>query len=163
MKRIAEKALSCLLVLTMTVSMIPSQVFAADTDADEGDESAVLAGNFDVEFQAEDESRATGAVGSGILDGIIEDDTEPNTVSPQASNFEFSSLSGKVVDSDSQGVSGVSVQIYNIDENTLLPYCTTDSSGLWKTDDYEVIVGYTYGWHFLLPCLRMQTGLRMPA
>ncbi|MBQ9921435.1 MAG: leucine-rich repeat protein, partial [Clostridia bacterium] len=59
-------------------------------------------------------------------------------------SFEFSSLTGKVLDSSGQGVSGVSVQLYNIDENVCLTACTTGASGTWSSVEYDVIAGYTY-------------------
>ena len=64
MKRIANKVLSCILALTMVVSMVPSQAFATDVE-DEAETDSVLAGCFDVEFEAEDGTEQTEASDSG--------------------------------------------------------------------------------------------------
>lgn len=61
-----------------------------------------------------------------------------------ASSFEFSNINGKVVDTEGNGISGVSVQLYNIDENILLTLCTTKTDGKWSTVEYDAIANYTY-------------------
>ena len=144
MKRIVKKAFSCLLALTMTVSMIPSQTFAVDADSDEGGESSDVSETFNVEFETENELRKTVDLKSVSTDNVIGDNSETNLISLQAANFEFSTLSGKIVDSNGHGIIGVSVQNYNIDENTVLTLCTTNSNGLWNSVAYDVISGYTY-------------------
>ena len=143
MKRIANKVLSCILALTMVVSMVPSQAFATDVE-DEAETDSVLAGCFDVEFEAEDGTEQTEASDSGVYDDVAGEESAARNASLQSANFEFSSLSGRVIDSGGRGVSGVSVQIYNLNENVVLTACTTGSDGAWRSVEYDVIGGYTY-------------------
>ena len=70
MKRIASKVLSCIIALTMVVSMVPSQAFATDVE-DEVASDSVLAGSFDVEFEAEDESGLAEDADSLDSDGLV--------------------------------------------------------------------------------------------
>ncbi|MGN0334131.1 MAG: leucine-rich repeat protein [Lachnospiraceae bacterium] len=58
--------------------------------------------------------------------------------------FEFSTLTGTIQDPDGNGVGGVSVLLYNIEENEALTLCTTDDSGRWTTAEYDIIGGYHY-------------------
>ncbi|MBR5773435.1 MAG: carboxypeptidase regulatory-like domain-containing protein, partial [Clostridia bacterium] len=84
---------------------------------------------------------------SSIYDEIASDDSNLKplfSTSINSNSFEFSSLTGRVVDEEGNGVSGVSVLIYNYDENTVLSLCQTDSDGLWSSVEYDVITGYSY-------------------
>ena len=56
----------------------------------------------------------------------------------------FGTLQGAVTDSSGNGVPGVSVLLYNRDENTPLSLCRTNDAGIWTSESYEVLVGYTY-------------------
>ena len=59
-------------------------------------------------------------------------------------NFSFTTIGGKVIDAQGNGPAGVSVLLYNIDENTTLSLCVTDAAGSWVSADYDAISGYTY-------------------
>ena len=144
MKRFANKVLSCILALTIVVSMLPTQALATGVDVDENEDSTILVDSFDAALEVGDESEPTDTLETISPDGAIGGEPDAGTVTLQSTNFEFSSLSGKVVDSNGQEVSGVSVQLYNLDENVVLTPCTTGGGGLWRSAEYDVICGYSY-------------------
>ena len=114
MKRMRRRLVSILLIIAILTTMLPVQVFATEL---------------------EDEAPAN-----------IVTESEPIEALRVASqpDFSFTTVSGKVVDSQGTGVSGVSVMLYNLDENTTLSQCVTDATGSWVSADYDAIVGYTY-------------------
>ena len=72
------------------------------------------------------------------IDGVTDDVRAPKE------HVEFSKISGKVIDSEGNGVEGVSVQLYNIDENELQTMCVTNSGGNWISAEYDIVTDYTY-------------------
>ncbi len=65
--------------------------------------------------------------------------------------FEFTTISGKVVDEQGNAVKDVSVLLYNVDENVSLTLCTTSAAGTWISKEYDAIAGYTYIVHYYKP------------
>lgn len=110
-----KRFVSALLAIMMVITLVPTQAFAASEDGGES-ESLVSAGSFDLDFVEES--------------------------APEQQ--EDSVLGGRIVDTYGQGMSDVSVQIYDQDENALLGLCTTDWSGAWTSAGYNAEDGHTY-------------------
>ena len=137
-----KKIISLVLTLSLLISSIslalPINAYAEDENTD------VWAINEGIDFDTNKTIEVDLVEESTGFYSMLQSNTEdPYSISLMA-NFEFSSLSGKVVDASGNGVSGVSVQLYNIDENVCLTACTTGASGTWSSVEYDVIAGYTY-------------------
>ncbi len=78
------------------------------------------------------------------VEAIEPEQDATDSVDVQRGNVAFTTLSGTVVDASGNGMQGVSVVLYNYDENMLLPQCFTDSNGAWSSVEFDVLVGYTY-------------------
>ena len=117
MKTLFNRTVSMVLVLAMLLSTMPLQVFAVNNEEAETHEA----------------------------EAYLESDLiEAYSVDLLSADFEFSTLNGTVVDSSGNALSGVSVWIYNLDENVALTKCVTNASGNWSSAEYDAIVGYSY-------------------
>ncbi len=67
-----------------------------------------------------------------------------SAVTDPESGFEFSKLEGVVRDAQGLGVEGVSVLLYDLEEERAVELYETDESGSWCSEEYEVIAGHTY-------------------
>lgn len=109
-----KRFVSMLIIIAMLTAMLPAQALAAEQKLNTSDE---------------------------IFSESVP--IEALTVASQPS-FSFTTISGKVIDAQGNGLAGVSVLLYNIDENTVLSLCVTDATGAWVSADYDAISGYTY-------------------
>lgn len=121
MKQQFKRILSVFLIFAMIVSFFPMQIKAADLEED---------------LPADDSSQE--------VEAIEPEQDATDNVDVQRGNVAFTTLSGTVVDASGNGMQGVSVVLYNYDENMLLPQCFTDSNGAWSSVEFDVLVGYTY-------------------
>ena len=121
MKQQFKRILSVFLIFAMVVSFFPMQLKAADLEED---------------LPADDSSQE--------VEAIEPEQDATDSVDVQRGNVAFTTLSGTVVDASGNGMQGVSVVLYNYDENMLLPQCFTDSNGAWSSVEFDVLVGYTY-------------------
>ena len=121
MKQQFKRILSVFLIFAMIVSFFPMQIKAADLEED---------------LPADDSSQE--------VEAIEPEQDATDSVDVQRGNVAFTTLSGTVVDASGNGMQGVSVVLYNYDENMLLPQCFTDSNGAWSSVEFDVLVGYTY-------------------
>ena len=120
MKRMRSRLVSILLIIAMLTTMLPVQVFATELEV---------------------EAPADIVTASEPIE-VFSTATQSN-IAPQ-SDFSFTTISGKVTDASGNGVAGVSVMLYNYDENVALTLCSTSTSGAWQSVEYEAITGYTY-------------------
>ena len=121
MKQQFKRILSVFLIFAMIVSFFPMQIKAADLEED---------------LPADDSSQE--------VEAIEPEQDATDSVDVQRGNVAFTTLFGTVVDASGNGMQGVSVVLYNYDENMLLPQCFTDSNGAWSSVEFDVLVGYTY-------------------
>ena len=105
----------CLLCMALLFSSVPAQVFASNPQ-------------------------------SGSLEPT--NTPAPSNAAPEESagsgGFAYSALRGTVADSNGQGLSGVSIYIYNPDAPCVLSECITDENGHWESAEDEVIPGDNY-------------------
>lgn len=114
MRRLGKRFVSMLIIIAMLTAMLPAQALAAEKKSETSDE--------------------------------IFSESAPIEALNVASqpDFSFTTIGGKVIDAQGNGLAGVSVLLYNTDENTTLSLCITDATGSWVSADYDVISGYTY-------------------
>ncbi len=133
MSNVFKRFVCVFMAVVMVITMVPSQAFAPSEDGSEN-ESLVSAGSFDLDFvEGANQEQPEDFLESGNSDGPIEETTPV-----------FSSLSGRIVDTDGQGMADVSVQIYDQDENAVLALCMTNQSGAWSSSGYTVAENHTY-------------------
>jgi len=121
---------SLFLSISMLTSLIPTHVFALDAPLTEQTELESF-------VQPESSVQSENSVQPEEL-------VDAYSMELFAETFDFSTLTGKVTDSDGAGVPGVSVLLYNIEENEALSLCTTNTNGVWQSAQYDVIADYTY-------------------
>lgn len=118
MKHLVEKTVSCLLTLTMMISMLPTQVFATISDdpanvtADAEEELSVLAESFEINF-VEDNSLETVEDAEDHTDNIDSTSSEPETNDDPMSDPQYSNTADIMSSEDLSN--GVELQATNIE------------------------------------------------
>ena len=87
-------------------------------------------------------------------------------------DLQFTTISGKVTDDSGAPLSGVRVQLFDIDDNIAQKAVFSDSSGDWTTVGLDIIAGHSYlvnyykrGWAFSdnnLSCMAEVAGTVVP-
>ena len=128
-----KKTISAILILTMLTTIFPFNAFAAVQEESISDSASEMVNAFDTEVIFVEDAYVNASEKNNT--GIVRAAETPEI---------FSNLSGRVVDENGNGVSDVSVMLYNYDERTAELIYVTDSLGNWITDNYDIITGYTY-------------------
>ena len=138
-----NRLVSMILVFAVVLGCVPVNIFAQDTKAAlDSFEVTEVAYESDLSFtepeeQEEQEDQEAKETQEETI--LYEEQLEPD-ISLMA--VEYTTISGKVVDTNGSGISGVSVQVFDVTEGEVLELCTTGSNGSWTTS--LPIIGNTY-------------------
>ncbi len=102
MQSARKRFVSMMLIIAMLTTLLPVQVLAAEQKSESSND--------------------------------IHSESTPSTPIEALSvasqpNFSFTTIGGKVIDAQGNGLAGVSVLLYNTDENATLSLCVTDATG----------------------------------